>query len=211
MIHLLVARAAEARPLVRRYGLQEQPAGPFPLFRGDSMVLAISSPGKTATAAASGWLHMAAGAVVDGGWLSVGMAGHAELEIGSGLLAHKVVDAGSGECWYPPIVLEHPAPSATVITVDDLEHDYEGSPLYDTEAAGFFAAAARFATAELVHAFRIVADNHGATLGDNFSDDVVEDLVASKIGVIDGWVEELRELSAVAREGQEGAATGDSE
>jgi adenosylhomocysteine nucleosidase len=205
MIHLLVAHPAEARPLVERYGLREAPAGPFPLFRGDSMVLAISGPGKTATAAAAGWLYLAAGGVADGAWLGVGMAGHAEMEIGSGVLAHKVVDAGTGESWYPPIVLEHPAPSATVITVDKLEHDYDGPPLYDTEAAGFFSAAARFATAELVHAFRIVADNHGATLGDNFAPDVAEDLVASKLGLLDGWIEELKEMSEVARRGGERA------
>jgi hypothetical protein len=205
MIHLLVARPAEARPLVERYGLREQPAGPFPLFRGDSMALAISGPGKTATAAAAGWLYLAAGGVADGAWLGVGMAGHAEMEIGSGVLAHKVVDAGSGECWYPPIVLEHPAPSTTVVTVDRLDQDYEGAPLYDTEAAGLFAAAGRFATAELVHAFRIVADNHGATLGDNFAEDVMADLVASKLDLLDGWIEELREMSELARRGGEAA------
>jgi hypothetical protein len=141
------------------------------------------------------------------------MAGHSELEIGRGLLAHKVVDEGSGACWYPPLIIETACPSATVLTVDVLEEDYEGDRLYDTEAAGFFAAASRFATCELVHAFKIVIDNHGATLGESFTPAVMEDLVASKLGLLDGLFDELRCTSELVRrrrdEGRSLAAEGE--
>lgn len=199
MIHLTVARPAEARPLVQRYGLTGQDGTPFPLYRGDDIVLVVSGPGKIAAAAAAGWLHPVAGGRPDGAWLSIGLAGHAELEVGRGLLVHKVVDAGSGESWYPSMVLEHPVPTNTVITVEHLEGDYDGEVLYDREASGFFAAASRFATAELVQAFRIVADNHSATLGESFAPEVVEDLVESKLQLLDGFIEELLDLSREAR------------
>lgn len=208
MIHFIVSRSAEARPLIDRYGLEERAGGPFPLFANRHTALAVSGPGKMATAAATGWLFQACGAERDGAWLHVGMAGHAETEIGSGLLAHKVTDQGSGRSWYPAIMLEHPAPSTTVITVDQLDREYEGEALYDTEASGFLSAAERFATIELVHAYRVVVDNHGATLGDNFADDVVEDLVESKVSILDGWVEELREMSEVARRWRHGGGGG---
>lgn len=211
MIHFVVSSPAAALPVIDRYGLEERRGGAFPLYMNGETSLTVSGAGKMATAAAAGWLFHAAGGVVDGAWLHLGLAGHAETDIGTGLLAHKVIDRGSGHAWYPAIMMENPAPSGVVMTVDQMDQEYDEGLLFDTDASGFFTATEHFATIELVHAYRIVADNHGATLGDNFSDDVVEDLVASKVGVIDGWVEELRELSAVAREGREGGAAGDDE
>jgi hypothetical protein len=163
------------------------------------MVLTVSGPGKTAAAAAATHLFAASGGERDGVWVNVGMAGHGDLDIGRGVLAHKVIDEGSGRCWYPPLTLETPCPSATVLTVERLEEDYEGDRLYDTEAAGFFAAASRFATSELVHAFKVVIDNPAATLGDRFSPDVMEDLVASKLGVLGGLFDELRRMGDAVR------------
>jgi adenosylhomocysteine nucleosidase len=204
MIHLVVAHSAEARPLVARYDLRgENGHGAFPVYRGDSLVVAVGGPGKTAAASAAGYLFAAGGGGRDAAWVNLGMAGHAELEIGRGLLAHKVVDEGSGACWYPPLTIETACPSATVHTVEGLEEDYEGDRLYDTEAAGFFAAASRFATCELVHAFKIVIDNHGATLGESFTPEVMEDLVASKLGVLDGLFDDLRCASELVRRRRE--------
>ncbi|HUO86771.1 MAG TPA: hypothetical protein VM617_05225 [Thermoanaerobaculia bacterium] len=213
MLHVIVAHPAEARPLVARYNLREESGhGVYRVYRGDTLIVAVGGLGKTAAAAATGYLFAVtgdgagAGADGDGAWVNLGMAGHSELEIGRGLLAHKVIDEGSGACWYPPLMLEAPCPSATVLTVERLEEDYEGERLYDTEASGFFSAASRFATAELVHAFKIVIDNHGATLGETFSDEVMEDLVASKLGLLDGLFDELRSAAAARSERRRQAA-----
>ena len=200
MLHVVVAHPAEARPLVARFNLRGEPGhGAFTLYRGDSLTVAVGGPGKTAAAAAAAYLFGAAGGVRDGAWVNVGMAGHAELDVGRGLLAHKVTDEGSGCSWYPPLTIETACPSAAVLTVERLEEDYEGERLYDTEAAGFFAAASRFATCELVHAFKVVIDNHGATLGDRFAPEVMEDLVESKLGLLEGLFEELRGASEAVR------------
>lgn len=205
MIHLVVSRAAEARPLVEHLQLQADGDGPYPLYRGDGVALVVSGAGKMAAAAATAHLHLAAGGGRDGGWLNVGVAGHAELDIGSGRLAHKVLDAGSGTAWYPPALLDDAAlessgpATAGLVTVDRLEGEYDGDALYDTEAAGFFTAAGQVAGVELVHAYKVVADNHGATLGDNFGAAVVEDLVRSKLGPLDRLLDTLRGLSATAR------------
>jgi hypothetical protein len=200
MLNVVVAHAAEARPLVARYGLRGEPGhGAFTIYRGGSLTVAAGGAGKTAAAAATAYLFAAGGGVRDGAWVNIGMAGHAELEVGRGLLAHKVTDEGSGASWYPPLVVETTCPSASVLTVERLEEDYEGERLYDTEAAGFFAAASRFATAELVQAFKIVIDNHGATLGERFTPEVMEDLVASKLGLLDGLFDELRRAADLVR------------
>lgn len=204
MLHIVVAHPAEARPLVARYNLRgENGHGAFSVYRGDSLTVAVGGAGKTAAASAAAYLFAAAGGGRDDAWVNVGMAGHSELEIGRGLLAHKVVDEGSGACWYPPLMIETACPSATVLTVERLEEDYDGERLYDTEAAGFFAAASRFAVCELIHAFKIVIDNHGATLGESFTPEVMEDLVASKLGLLDGLFDELRGASELVRRRRE--------
>lgn len=208
MLHVIVAHAAEARPLVARYNLREEDGhGAYPLYRGENLVVGVAGPGKTAAAAAAGFLFAAGDGDRDGAWVNVGMAGHSDLEIGRGLLAHKVVDEGSGACWYPPLMIETTCPSATVLTVEQLEEDYEGEVLYDTEAAGFFTAASRFSSCELIHAFKVVIDNHGATLGETFSDEVMEDLVESKLGLLDGLFDELRSAADGLR-GRRRQATG---
>lgn len=200
MLHVVVAHPAEARPLVARFNLRGEPGhGAFTVYRGDSLAVAVGGPGKVAAAAAAAYLFAASGGVRDAAWVNVGMAGHAELDVGRGLLAHKVTDEGSGRSWYPPLVVETTCPSASLLTVERLEEDYEGERLYDTEAAGFFAAASRFATAELVHSFKVVIDNHGATLGDRFTPEVMADLVESKLGLLEGLFDELRAASESVR------------
>lgn len=204
MLHVVVAHPAEARPLVARYNLRgESGQGAFSVYRGDSLAVAVGGAGKTAAASAAAYLFATGGGGRDDAWVNIGMAGHSELEIGRGLLAHKVIDDGSGACWYPPLMIETTCPSATVLTVERLEEDYDGDRLYDTEAAGFFAAASRFALCELVHAFKIVIDNHGATLGESFTPEVMEDLVASKLGLLDGLFDELRSVSELVRRRRE--------
>lgn len=216
MIHLVVSQAAEARLLVEHLGLAADAGGVFPLSRGNGVALVVSGGGKMNAAAATAHLHLAVGGGRDGAWLNVGVAGHADVEIGSGLLAHKVVDAGSGASWYPPALLgrgrtgegeatlasrpiDGEPSTATLVTVDRLEGEYDGAALYDTEAAGFFTAAGRFATVELVQAYKVVADNHAATLGDNFGSGVVEDLVRSKLAVLAALLDELRGMAETAR------------
>jgi hypothetical protein len=210
MLNVVVAHPSEARPIVARYNLRpENGAVPYPLYRSESLSLIVSGPGKTAAAGAAAYLFGAGGGRRDGGWVNVGMAGHVDLDIGRGVLAHKVIDDGSGQCWYPPVVVETACPTSVVLTVERLEEDYEGERLYDTEAAGFFAAASHFATSELVHGFKIVIDNHGATLGEKFAREVMEDLVASKLGLLDGLFDELRRTAELVRQrrAQGGART----
>lgn len=199
MIRLVVALQAEARPLVERYGLAAAGSEPFPIYRGERAVLLVSGSGKLATAVATSHLHAAAGGERDAAWLHLGLAGHRDLPIGHGSLAHKVIDQGSGESWYPPILVGSPASSATVLTVDRREHDFEGPWMYDTEASGFFTAASRYSTLELVHAFKIVADTPDATLGDRSSAAFIDDLVRSKLEVVGRIADGLAQLAAELR------------
>lgn len=164
MVHLIVALRAEARPLVSHFGLQRRDRGTssLPVFSAPGMRLVISGVGKGAAKGAVERLVEAAEEVDQVSqpvWLNVGLAGHRELERGSVRLAHKVTDVARGRSWYPPLVVESRIPGAEVRTVDWVERSFESEALFDMEAAGFFPAAARVSTRELVQVLKVVSDN----------------------------------------------------
>ncbi len=160
MIHFVVALLPEAQPLIDYYHLKALPnSEPFKVYEGDGKRLIISGIGKTQAASAAAFLHVFSGGLRNQIWMNVGVAGHSERNLGDGILAHKVTDQVSGKSWYPPIVIETPCPTESVLTVERPETRYQGSWVYEMEAAGFYSTAVRFSTAELIHCFKVISDN----------------------------------------------------
>ncbi len=195
MSRLVVALAAEARPLIRHFSLTGPQEGePFPRYRGEGLELVVSGIGKVASAAAVAWLEGRGG----GGpraWINVGIAGHRDRPLGEGLLADKVTDRASGRCWYPQLVFEPPCETAQVVTVEKPELGYPGDELYEMEAAGFVESASRFATAELIQVFKIVSDNRGAPAR-RLPGRAVEALVRGRLGEVERILEESAQLAS---------------
>jgi nucleoside phosphorylase len=162
VIRLVVALPGEARPLISHFGLkQAADAEGFRVFLSDEMALVVSGMGRVATAAATAYLHGFLGGGRHGVWLNVGIAGHRTRSVGDAVLAHKIVEAASARCWYPPLVIDTPCPTAEVLTVDSPEQAYPRDVIYEMEASGFYPIACRFSTSELVHVLKIVSDNLG--------------------------------------------------
>ena len=160
MINLVVALPAEARPLINHYRLiHKQTHAAFPLYSNDSMALVVSGPGKVAAAAATAWLAGLAGESRRAAWLNIGIAGHATHAIGTGLLVNRITDRASNRSWYPPQVHDLDIPANRLLCTDAPENDYGDDALYEMEASGFYPAACRFSSGELVQCFKIVSDN----------------------------------------------------
>ena len=160
MINLVVALPAEARPLIARYRLTDKSTcGGFRIYRNAGMSLVISGPGKVAAAAASALLAACNGAAAQAAWLNIGIAGHATHATGHGLLAHRITDHATGKSWYPPQLFDLGTTTSSLLTVDTPESSYHRDLAYDMEASGFYAAATRFSSAELVQCFKVVSDN----------------------------------------------------
>lgn len=157
MLYLLTALPAEARPLRAAFRLAARPeAEPFRHFAGDGVELVVAGIGKVAMAAACGWL---AGRISEPGlWLNVGIAGHRERELGSALLASKVIERATGKTFYPPLVFAPPCPTGTLETVDAPELDYPKDHAYDMEASAFLAVAQKVAGAELAQVLKAISD-----------------------------------------------------
>jgi len=197
-LRLVVALMAEARPLIRHFQLLGAArSGSFRLFRREGVALVVSGPGKVAAAAAVSWLHLTTGGQRNSAWINVGVVGHRRRLVGEAMLAGRVVDVGSGESWYPPLVFSPPAVVDTVFTVDRPETTFSEDAAYDMEAAGFVPTACRFASAELVHCLKVVSDGPGD--GAVLLAERVEGLVAARLSLVEDLATRCRELSRQLR------------
>jgi hypothetical protein len=198
MIRIVTALPAEARPLLRHFGLRARtPQGMFPVFEGEDMALVVCGAGKASAAAAVAHLHGVTGGRADRVWLNLGVAGHPTHRPGEALLAHSIRDMATGRRWYPPQIIGASCPGAQLVSVDVPETRYPEDALYDMEAAGFYPTATRCATGELVQCLKIVSDNRQAPPG-GLDAQAVEVLVAGQLDLI---ARLLASLGALAREG----------
>lgn len=195
MLHFVVALPAEAKPLIEHYGLVRHTGGAFPVYENENITLIVSGIGKVAAAAATGYLQAQTGNHSCTAWLNIGIVGHNRRAIGDGVLVHKITDQITGRNWYPPLTFGLPCVSDDLITVDEPETEYRENKLYDMEAAGFYATACRFTTAELVHCYKIVSDNL-ATPSEEVSTKTVQALIEQRLDTIDVLTQTLQAFAA---------------
>ena len=157
MLCLVVALAAEARPLLASYRLQGVSGHPYRICADEQTHLIVSGIGKVAAAAATAYLRALIGDT-PAAWLNIGIAGHGSQAVGTPLLAHKVVDVASGKPFYPTFTAPPPCRTTLLHTVDHAQPPV-GDAAYDMEASGFCEAAQRFATSERIHCLKVVSDN----------------------------------------------------
>ncbi len=178
MLNIVCALKCEADPMIRAWGLKKSTQRhPFPLYTGPDISLIVTGTGGLNAAAGCAYLHglkcgEAAAATGSGtqdmspaAWLNVGVAGHALEALGAGFLVLKVVDAASGQAWYPVWPGRLPCAAAELTTVVEEDRDYRHATLIDMEAAALMAVVSRFVTLEFVHCYKIVSDNRIADAG----------------------------------------------
>jgi len=194
MITLTTALPCEAKPLIKKFGLQNQTEhSAFRIYQNDDLRLAITGVGKLAAASAVGFLNHD-NQREQQAWLNVGIAGHATHKIGTAILAHKIIDAGSHQCWYPVIINSLPCISDTLTSVDQVHDEYAAGSCYDMEASGFFAAASRFTNIELIHSLKIISDNRDCNCF-NISSGLVDELITAEMDIIEAQIEHLRQMT----------------
>ena len=198
-VNLVVAYAAEARPLVQHFGLT--PAGTnggFHLHASEWMQLVVCGVGKSAAAAATGYLFARGGSGRDQAWLNVGIGGHRDLPVGSVRLAHRVLDRATGQRWYPQPTFRLECGTCDVVTVDVPEETYPEDAIYEMEASAFYDTCVRFSSAELVHVIKCVSDNRSEPLR-NVTPQRTERLLEDALAVIDAAVAAMSEAAATQR------------
>jgi adenosylhomocysteine nucleosidase len=192
MLLIVSALACEARPLISHFKLSLVQSSPFPLYQKDDAALVISGVGKIHAAAATAYLYSFLHHPLHSSWLNIGIAGHATLEIGTGVMAHQVMDQSSKRVYYPVFIKEFPCATHSFLTV---EHPaYENASVCEMEASGFYATATRFSTLELIHSYKIISDNQ-TTPFHLLNQKQVEELMTARINQIEQIAIELQALS----------------
>lgn len=192
MLCLVVALAAEARPLLAFHRLQGVRGHPYRICAGEQTHLIVSGVGKVAAATATAYLRALVGDT-PAAWLNIGIAGHGNQAVGTALLAHKVVDAASGKPFYPTFTAP-PLCRTTLLHTVDLAQPAVGDAAYDMEASGFCEAAQRFVTSERIHCLKVVSDNPQSSY-QTLNAEKVEALIESQLDMVAQVGEHLRTLS----------------
>jgi len=193
MINLVVALQCEAEPFVDHFRLQKQTRSDgFSLYSGDDLRLIVTGIGKSAVRAGCEYLHASGGFPVQA-WLNVGIAGHCDLAIGSGVRALRIIDHASGHVWHPSTRVPIPGIGKTVCTLEELDPDYPGDLVYDMEASAYYAVAARLGADPLVQCYKIISDNR-ISGHEGIDPPMVVALLAQHVSPVAAAVEALADL-----------------
>jgi hypothetical protein len=195
MINLLVALQAEARPLIKHFGLDGRPAvAGFRRYGNAEINLLVTGTGSVAMAAAVALLGLEA-LTAPAAWINFGIAGHRDWPVGRALLATKITDHGSGLCWYPPQVITTNLAGVELLTVASPVDNYPDSAAVDMEASGFYPTACRFATAELVQCLKVVSDNRDRPANE-LNEAGISELISAGLEPLNGLLVALQKLLA---------------
>lgn len=194
MINIITALPCEARALIDHYRLQgNRRHNAFRCYQNDELQLIISGVGKIAAAIATTFLAASAPQRCSA-WLNLGIAGHPHKPVGEPLFAHKIIDAATAQSFYPGIILSPPCPTAPLTTVDTPEQHYRENTMVDMEASGFYAAASRFQSCELIHSLKIISDNQAHST-DHITEKTVTAFIADNLNTIDAIITALQPLA----------------
>ncbi|MCF6324084.1 MAG: hypothetical protein L3J89_07165 [Gammaproteobacteria bacterium] len=196
MINIITALQCEARPLIEYYKLRGNARhNAFRCYQNDDMQLIVSGIGKLSAATATTYLAASTPGTASSAWLNLGIAGHANKATGIPLLAHKLIDNASEQQWFPGIVMPISCDSETLTTVDKPEQEYRKDTMVDMEASGFYAAASRFQSCELIHSLKIISDNQQHT-SEQITEKITTAMISDNMATIDSVINPLLELSS---------------
>lgn len=194
MLIWVVALHCEAKPVIDYYRLRKSHAdNAFEIYQGDDMLCLVSGIGKVACAAACGWAAARQREDASLAWINLGCAGAARHEVGSAFSLDKIVDADTGQTYYPVPVSPGPLPAAACMSLSRASKEYREDFLFDMEASAFMQSALRFSSAELTKSIKVVSDNRGHQTGKDRA--ATSRLIEKHIEDIDREASSLLELN----------------
>lgn len=158
MILLVVATSIEARPIIQKWKLKKVQKTPFQIWDSPYIRMIISGIGKVHSAIATAHLLTQSQEMIRA-LVNFGIAGHLSEDIGSCLLAHKIVDESSQKSFYPNFCFSWDEKTDVCITFDTPYTQYEKTGCYDMEGSGFFQSGRAFIGYERIHLLKVISDN----------------------------------------------------
>lgn len=170
MLIWVCAMHCEAKPVIDFYRLKKSHENnAFDIYQGDEMTCIVSGIGKLASAAATAWVAARHDQQTSIAWINLGTAGAADEEVGAIFALNKVMDADSGQRYYPAPGAASVMAGRACLTLSTASEDYQANTLFDMEASGYLYSALRFSSAELTQGIKVVSDNRDHKTGKNRS------------------------------------------
>lgn len=164
---IVAALTAETKPLLRHFQLQKDPTFKrLEVFSNRETFLITTGVGKVRSAVAVASFFAAVDDVESFIALNIGIAGAAAgngFEIGTPLLAHKIIDQGTGRAYFPDLLV-NTSLKETVLTTVERPHSMtcDEAPIagaVDMEGSGFFQAATTFLSPHRIGCIKIISDH----------------------------------------------------
>ena len=192
MLIWVSALHCEAKPVIDYYRLKKAASyHAFDLYQNQDMACVISGMGKTAVAAATGWVAALFHDRSDKTWINLGSAGAASDLVGELFWVDKITDQ-SDRGFFPVPTFKHDLPSRSCLTLDEPSTEYPDDFLLDMEASAFFATATRFSSAELAHCLKVVSDNQDHPQSRDKA--TISQLIQNQISSITSFADKLKVL-----------------
>lgn len=189
MINIIVALPAEAKALIDTLKLKRVHSVKFlTLYENPPYRLVVSGTGKTAAAASVGFLQGLDN--TQQAWLNIGIAGDADLQVGTAVLIYKICDHETQSCWYPQVLFQHEMQAGMLTSINRASDDYIKDNLIDMEASAIAEIVARVSCMELFQCIKIISDNrqnHYSTVDKQ----LVYELIAQNLAHIQHVMQEL--------------------
>ena len=168
MLIWVCAMHCEAKPVIDFYRLKKSHENnAFDIYQGEEMTCVVSGIGKLASAAATAWIAARNSHASSLAWINLGTAGAASDELGSIFALDQVIDADTGQRYYPAPGAESVLKGHSCLTLSEPSENYQADTLFDMEASGFFHSALHFSSAELTQGIKVISDNRDQKTGKN--------------------------------------------
>jgi nucleoside phosphorylase len=209
MIMIITALQKESSPLIQHFRLKkDMQSHAFPVYRNDTVTLAVAGVGKLRAAVATAYLLSQSSSPSETILLcNVGLCGSRfpELHPGSICAVHKVTDADTGRDYYPDsaLSLDKNIPVAALLCVprpirtvsDSFFEKYPDALLCDMESAGIMDASARFLQTHQVLILKVVSDFMSP---DIISNQTVENYLQMNTSLLASMIERIHEELCVS-------------
>jgi len=193
-LNLVIAHKLEAELLIKHLALELIAEDKYKIYRNTGGTqLIVSGMGYGNARDATEYLAgMDSESEEPRAWLNVGIAGHQSAEIGSCLVANKIIHKVSGDCAFPAMIFPN-LRSSEVMTVDEPELEYPRDIAYEMEAAGFWAAAVKHSSLEFLQCLKIISDNKNHST-DRVNSDLIRTIINDNLHTILHCCEQLQQL-----------------
>jgi len=125
---------------------------------GLNIEIAVTGIGAVAMSTAVGWLAGFSKSQ-NRAWLNLGIAGHADRDLGSLVRVHAFIDASDLKHYYPPLTAACKSESDALLSLNAPTSTYPEGAMVDMEGMAFYRSACMFSDSELIASLKVVSDN----------------------------------------------------